>query len=134
LRIERIDSRRIGEGVATGAHFAFEKDDRGVIGAGVVFEIDPQVFLFSDKADDIAIVGLSKRAAVGTGELSDFGTVTVVPTLGKILVGHSINIIQHPDGRHKHWALQNNRLYVEPRTSPHDAGKCPIRVTVECPI
>ena len=138
--VDLIDSRRIGEGFATGfvvkpgllvtnwhvfatpdhtrssgAHFAFEKDDRGVIGAGVVFEIDPQVFFFSDKAHDIAIVGLSKRAAVGTGELSDFGTVTVVPTLGKILVGHSVNIIQHPDGRHKHWALQNNRLYVEPK-------------------
>ena len=138
--VDLIDSRRIGDGFATGflvqpgllvtnwhvfatpdhtrssgAHFAFEKDDRGVIGAGVVFEIDPRVFFFSDKAHDIAIVGLSRRAAVGSGELSDFGNVAVVPTLGKILVGHSVNIIQHPDGLHKHWALQNNRLSVEPK-------------------
>ena len=138
--VDLIDSKRIGEGFATGflvspgllvtnwhvfatpdhtrssgAHFSFEKDDQGVIEPGVVFEIDPQMFFFSDKAHDIAIVGLSKRAAIGTGELSDFGNVTFVPTLGKILVGHSVNIIQHPDGRHKHWALQNNRLSVEPK-------------------
>jgi len=138
--VDLIDSRRIAEGFATGflvepgllvtnwhvfaspehtrssgAHFAFEKDEQGVIGSGVVFEIDPRMFFFSDKAHDIAIVGLSNRAAVGTGELSDFGTVKVIPTLGKILVGHSVNIIQHPDGRHKHWALQNNRLSVEPK-------------------
>jgi endonuclease G, mitochondrial len=137
--VDLIDSRRIGEGFATGfivqpgllvtnwhvfatadhtrgsgAHFAFEKDERGVIASGVVFEIDPRVFFFSDRAHDIAIVGLSNRAVIGTGQVSDFGSVTVVPTLGKILVGHSVNIIQHPDGRHKHWALQNNRLYVEP--------------------
>ncbi|HEX5876317.1 MAG TPA: DNA/RNA non-specific endonuclease [Pyrinomonadaceae bacterium] len=137
--VDLIDSQRIGEGFATGfvvspgllvtnwhvfatpdhtrasgAHFSFEKDERGIIQPGVVFEIDPRVFFFSDKDHDIAIVGLSKRAAVGTGELADFGSVTLIPTLGKILVGHSVNIIQHPDGRHKHWALQNNRLSVEP--------------------
>lgn len=137
--VDLIDSQRIGEGFATGfvvppgllvtnwhvfatpdhtrssgAHFSFEKDDRGIIEQGVVFEIDPQVFFFSDRDHDIAIVGLSKRAAIGTGELSDFGSVTLIPTLGKILAGHSVNIIQHPDGRHKHWALQNNRLSVEP--------------------
>jgi DNA/RNA endonuclease G, NUC1 len=138
--VDLIDSKKIGEGFATGfvvspgllvtnwhvfatpahtrssgAHFAFEKDDAGVIGGGVVFEIDPQKFFFSDKAHDIAIVGLSKRAAVGSGELSDFGVVTLIPSLGKILVGQSVNIVQHPDGRHKHWALQNNRLNVEPK-------------------
>jgi endonuclease G len=138
--VDLIDSKRIGEGFATGfvappgllvtnwhvfatpahtrssgAHFAFEKDDAGVIGPGVVFEINPEIFFFSDEAHDIAIVGLSKRAAVGSGELSDFGAVTLIPSLGKILVGHSVNIVQHPDGRHKHWALQNNRLSVEPK-------------------
>lgn len=138
--VDLFDLKRIGEGFATGfvvppgllvtnwhvfatpahtrssgAHFAFEKDDAGILGGGVVFEIDPQIFFFSDKPHDIAIVGLSKRAVVGSGELSDFGAVTLIPSLGKILVGHSVNIVQHPDGRHKHWALQNNRLYVEPK-------------------
>ena len=138
--VDLIDSKRIGGGFATGfliqpgllvtnwhvfatpahtrssgAHFGFEKDDRGFIGAGVVFEIDPRIFFLSDKDHDLAIVGLSKRAAIGAGDLSDFGSVTLIPTLGKILVGQSVNIVQHPDGLHKHWALQNNRLSVEPK-------------------
>ena len=136
--VDLFDSKRIGEGFATGfvvppgllvtnwhvfanaddtrssgANFSFEKDDSGIISQGVIFEIDPRIFFFSDKDHDIAIVGLSKKAAIGTADLSDFGSVTLIPTLGKILVGHSVNIIQHPDGRHKHWALQNNRLSVE---------------------
>lgn len=138
--VDLIGSNRIGEGFATGfvvqpgllvtnwhvfptsdhtsssgAHFSFEKDDRGVIEPGVVFQIDPRIFFLSDRDHDIAIVGLSKQAVIGTGGLSDFGSVRVIPSLGKILVGHSINIIQHPDGRHKHWALQNNRLSAEPK-------------------
>lgn len=98
-----------------GAQFGYENDDSGMPAQSVVFEIDPKAFFLSDKAHDVAIVGLSDRPVIGSGLLSNFGTVTLIPSLGKILVGQAVNIIQHPDGRHKHWALQKNTLYVEPK-------------------
>jgi endonuclease G, mitochondrial len=138
--VELLATNRVGEGFATGfvvapgllvtnwhvfaqpadaegcgAQFGFERNDAGLLDSGVVFEIDPQSFFLSDAALDIAIVGLGKAAAIGSGALSDYGSVRLIPSQGKILVGHPVSIIQHPDGRHKHWAVRQNKLVVEPK-------------------
>ena len=81
----------------------------------MVFEIDPQLSFSVTGTLDIALVGLKKAAAVGSGTLSDYGSVRLIPSQGKILVGHPVSIIQHPDGRHKHWAVRQNKLVLEPK-------------------
>lgn len=138
--VELLATNRVGEGFATGfvvspgllmtnwhvfaqptdakgcgAQFGFERNDAGLLDSGVVFEIDPQLFFLSDRTLDIALVGLKKAAAVGSGTLTDYGSVRLIPSQGKILVGHPVSIIQHPDGRHKHWALRQNKLVLEPK-------------------
>ncbi len=138
--VELLDGNRVGEGIATGfvvapgllmtnwhvfdsvedatgcgAHFGYEKDDTGLLEAGVVFELDPRAFFLSSKALDLALVGIRPTAAVGAGALNGFGSVRLIPTQGKILVGQPVSIIQHPDGRHKHWAVRENKLVTEPK-------------------
>src|SRR5688572_20371260 len=97
-----------------GAEFGFERNQTGQLQSGIVFEIDPSVFFLSDRSLDIAIAGLKSVAAIGTGVPTSYGAVRLIPTLGKILVGHPVNIIQHPDGRHKHWGVRQNKLSAEP--------------------
>ncbi|WP_158986539.1 DNA/RNA non-specific endonuclease [Lysobacter panacisoli] len=99
---------------SSGAQFDFELDEVGNSRATAVFEFDPARFFYSNEALDIAIVALADRPHIGAGALRDFGAVPLIPTLGKILVGQAVNIIQHPDGRMKHYALQKNTVYVEP--------------------
>lgn len=138
--VELLATNRVGEGFATGfvvgpgllltnwhvfakpadaagcgAQFGFERNERGLLDSGVVFELDPDSFFLSDQALDIAVVGLKKAAAVGAGALADYGSVKLIPSSGKFLVGHPVSIIQHPDGRHKHWAVRQNRLLLEPK-------------------
>ena len=97
-----------------GAEFGFERNQSGQLQSGIVFEIDPSLFFLSDRGLDIALVGLKTVSAIGTGVPTTFGSVRLIPTLGKILVGHPVNIIQHPDGRHKHWGVRQNKLSAEP--------------------
>jgi endonuclease G len=92
----------------TGANFLFERSDRG-IEAGVTFEIDADSFYLSDEQLDFAIVGVKPRSAEGQS-IGDFGSVQLVEATSKILIGHRINIIQHPEGGPKQYAITENRL------------------------
>lgn len=137
--VELLSTARIGEGFATGfvvapgllvtnwhvfansadakgcgAQFGFERNVAGLLESGVVFELDPAAFFLSDKGLDIAIVGLKPAAAIGQGPLQAQGSVKLIPTPGKILVGHPVSIIQHPDGQYKHWAVRQNKLLLDP--------------------
>lgn len=139
--VEMLDGGRIGEGFATGflvhgpllitnwhifanpgdavgvgAQFGFQKNEDGLINSGAVFELNPTQFFLSNETLDIAIVGISARAAIGESgfNLSTMGKVRLIPTVGKILVGQPISIIQHPDGMHKQWAVRENKLLREP--------------------
>ena len=103
------------DAVGCGAQFGFERNDSGILEGGVVFELDPQLFFISNEALDIAIVGMKDVAAVGTGTLDSYGLTRLIPTQGKILVGHPISIIQHPDGRQKQWAVRENKLTLDPQ-------------------
>ena len=105
-----------GDAVGVGAQFGFQKSEDGLIESGVVFELDPTQFFVSDEELDIAIVGISNTSIIGDKELSlnSFGDIHLIPTVGKILVGQPVSIIQHPDGMHKQWAVRENKLLREP--------------------
>lgn len=129
--VELLDNNRVGEGFATGflvgpgllltnwhvferaseasgsgAQLGFELNETGLLDSGVVFELDPDAMFVADEALDIALVGMKQAPVLGTGNLAEYGRVRLIPTLGKILVGQPVSIIQHPDGRHKHWAVR----------------------------
>lgn len=108
-----------GDAVGVGAQFGYQKNRGGLIEAGSIFELDPKKFFLSNEELDLAIVGISERPNIGAKEieLSDFGRVRLIPTVGKILVGQPVSIIQHPDGMHKQWAIRQNKLLREPSNS-----------------
>lgn len=98
----RSDAR----GVA--ANFCYERSDRG-LERGVCFELDPDRFYVSDERLDFAFVAVRERAEDGK-RLSDFGQITLIEATPKILKGQPVNIIQHPEGGPKQYAIAENRL------------------------
>lgn len=119
--------------VASQCSAEFNYEDR-LIGGGteesVVFRLLPErLFLVSPAAElDYAIVAVEKRAA--TKSIDDFGFLRMDPTLGKVLRGESLNIIQHPSGRPKQVAIRQNRftalqdafMHYEADTQPGSSG------------
>lgn len=98
----RIDCR------GCGANFDHYSDERGVR-AGSYFELDPDMFYFSDEELDFALVGV-KSKGLNAEALTDFGKVRLIEATGKVQTGMSVNIIQHPGGGARQYATINNRL------------------------
>jgi endonuclease G len=73
------------------------------------FELVPDEFFVTDPALDYTLVAVAPQAAQGA-PLSDFGWSRLIGTEGKILRGHPVNIIQHPEGGYKQIVLGNNRV------------------------
>ena len=97
-----------------GAQFGYERNDAGLIENGVVYELDPGRFFISDEKLDISLVGIKRVPFAGTPSSTSPEPVRLIPATGKILAGLPVNIIQHPDGLHKHWAVSQNKLLVDP--------------------
>jgi endonuclease G len=73
------------------------------------FDLVPDEFFVTDPALDYTLVAVAPGAAQGT-PLAHFGWNQLIGTQGKILAGHSVNIIQHPEGGYKQIVLGNNRV------------------------
>ena len=137
--VELLDGKRIGEGFATGflvsggllitnwhvfaqagdasgcaAHLGFQRSQNGLLDQGSVFELDPAGFFYSNRELDIALVAVRTRALIGADALESYGFTRLIPSVGKILAGQPVSIIQHPDGGHKRWAVRENKLLREP--------------------
>lgn len=93
------------------------------------FELDPAMFFFNDKDLDYALVAVDERSANGA-PLSDFGWCPLVKEEGKIVLGNSVNIIQHPRGEMKQIVIRENKLvdllekvlHYEGDTEPGSSG------------
>ena len=92
----------------TGANFYHEYTSAG-LQLGPIFEIDPDTFYVASEALDFALVAVKPTAADGT-QLDSLGYVRLIQATGKILVGHPVNIIQHPAGGPKQYATTQNKL------------------------
>src|SRR5262249_30754796 len=82
-----------------GVQFGYEKM-AGAVVDGPTFTLVPGKggIFFTDDQLDFTIVGVSARSIAGNVALSTFGGLRLIPTVGKILVGQPISIIQYPDG------------------------------------
>lgn len=97
-----------GDAVGQGANFGYERAEGGTQ-AGLVFELDPERFYVADERLDFAVVAL-KSKAVGGQSTEPLGVITLIEATPKILVGQQVNIIQHPEGGAKTYAITANRL------------------------
>jgi endonuclease G len=73
------------------------------------FDLMPDEFFLTDEALDYTLVAVAPTAAQGT-PLSHFGWNRLIGTEGKILRGHPVNIVQHPEGYYKQITLSNNHV------------------------
>jgi endonuclease G len=73
------------------------------------FRLDPGRFFATDGPLDFTFVAVSPEAEDGT-PIDGYGCHPLIAGEGKILVGHSVNIVQHPAGRPKSVVVHNSKL------------------------
>jgi hypothetical protein len=88
------------------AEFNFEDDATGLPRAVVARRLDPRLFYSSDERLDFALVGVE----TGAGDRDRFPPLRLLGVAGKSVVGDSVTIIQHPEGREKQVALRSNEI------------------------
>ena len=75
------------------------------------FELDPTGLFITDDHLDMTLV-LLRPAADGKPAGEHFGWNEMIRQQGKIVVGESVNVIGHPNGRLKEIAIRSNRLLL----------------------
>lgn len=90
--------------------FNYEYDIDGKHPTPVVFALDPQQFLHTSKALDMALVAVRPVDKSGTHQLKSQGYLVLNGELGKAGKGDSATIIQHPDGHEKQIAIRKNEI------------------------
>jgi V8-like Glu-specific endopeptidase len=77
--------------------------------AAARFALAPDEFFATDKELDYTLVAVATTSDDGQA-LEMFGWSRLNGAEGKILKGHALNIIQHPEGAYKQIVLRGNRL------------------------
>lgn len=91
------------------AQFLYEQTLAGV-NKGYSFELNPSKFFITDENLDYTIIYVNSNSLDGNYSLNIFGFLNLIETPGKILIGQPINIIQHPSGGPKKYAVKDNRV------------------------
>lgn len=92
-----------------GANFLYEYDKEG-LKSGLYFELSPKKFFLNFEPLDFCLVYVENTALDGKSLLSDLSFIPLIETLGKIIKGDAINIIQYPDGGPKQYAYTENTV------------------------
>ncbi|SEI63269.1 Endonuclease I [Deinococcus reticulitermitis] len=103
--------------------FDYELRPDGTLRDRVTLNLDPDTLFLTSEGLDYSLV------AVG-GDTSAFGWLPLFGSVGKVLVGEALSIIQHPSGEPKQIALRENRLvdllpdflHYETDTAPGSSG------------
>lgn len=97
-----------GEARGYAANFGHARDERGVL-EGSYFEIDPDGMFVTDAELDFTIVAL-QPTGLGGEALAAITPMPLIESPGKVLTGMPVNIVQHPGGGPRQFAVSNNRL------------------------
>jgi len=89
--------------------FDYQRDGVGRLLPIKPFALLPDLFFLADAALDYALVAVAERSADGTG-IGGFGWSRLIGSEGKILLGESMNLVQHPGGEPKQIVLRANEL------------------------
>lgn len=90
-----------------------------------VFPLAPSELFLSNEDLDYALVAVAADPGLGA-----YGWLPLIEEQGKLLVGETVNIIQHPNGEPKQLAIRNNQvvdeleqfLHYQTDTSPGSSG------------
>lgn len=97
---------------AARVRFSFQEEPSGSVPATPRLVLDPDRFFVSSPVAELDCTVVAVGGVPGDdrppGEV--FGTIPMVGSLGKILEGEPVNIVQHPGGRPKEIAFRDNRL------------------------
>jgi V8-like Glu-specific endopeptidase len=88
--------------------FNYQESATGEIRASKVFPLAPEEFFLSDTELDYSLVALAPHPG-----LAAYGWLPLIADTGKLLVGESVNIIQHPNGEPKQLAIRHNQVVDE---------------------
>lgn len=77
--------------------------------SSVLFDLDPDALFITDEKLDYTLVKVRSQIRDGS-DLSGFGWYRLIEEEGKIIIGESVSIIQHPSGEPKQVALRENQL------------------------
>lgn len=114
--------------------FNFQNGISGLRLTASQFDLEPDTFFRTDAGLDVTVVAVAVKSrsdgATAPLPLAGFGFNRTTQAQGKILLGESINIIQHPEGQEKQLALQQNELidrfdqflHYHTDTSPGSSG------------
>jgi endonuclease G, mitochondrial len=102
-----LSSRR--EAASSQIEFNYQLGLDGKPLTSVFFDLDPNAFFITDELLDYTLVAV-KGASRGGADLSSFGWYRLIEAEGKIIIGESVSIIQHPSGELKQVALRENQL------------------------
>lgn len=117
------------EAVNSEVEFDYQKDRYGRRLPVVRYGLEPQTFFMTDRNLDFTIVAVRERSVNGI-ELKRFGWNRLIAEQGKVILGDTLNIVQHPQGEAKQIVLRSNRLvdilddfaYYETDTEPISSG------------
>jgi len=87
------------------------------------YKLDPKTFFFAgeDEHQDFAFVAVKNRQVKHGKGLADYATLPLFEQTSKILIGHSVNIIHHPNGETKKISMHMSFL-TELNDDDTDAG------------
>ena len=111
---------------ASSIEFNFQLGMDGNELAPTSFPFDPDAFFLNDEDLDFALVAVRAEPSA----LAQFGWNPLIEAEGKVIIGESVTIVQHPGGGMKQIALRDNRLidvlpdflHYEADTEPGSSG------------
>lgn len=89
--------------------FDYQYDRFGRLLPVVVYGLEPQTFFMTSKELDFSLIAVREQSLNGV-ELTRYGWSRLIAEEGKVLLGDSLNIIQHPKGEAKQIVLRSNQL------------------------
>ena len=92
------------------AQFRAELDIDGNVQAVVPFSLAPGSLFYTSLDRDFTVVAVEPRSNDSAADLTDFGHLPLVGTLGKVAEGEWLTIIQHPNGERKQVCVRENKL------------------------
>jgi len=91
------------------AEFNYRYDVAGRPEPSHRFRLRPDVFFFNHEALDFAVVAVEPASEDGRMKLSAFGYHRLIADTGKVLLKEWMNIIQHPGGGRRQFAMRENQ-------------------------
>ncbi|HYJ03963.1 MAG TPA: DNA/RNA non-specific endonuclease [Chthoniobacterales bacterium] len=92
------------------AEFRYERDIAGTALAAISFGFAPDDFFFTSEALDFTVVGVAPTSERDGAPLAAYGYLPLVETLGKVVLGEWLTIVQHPNGERKQVCVRENQL------------------------